>query len=131
MTVTENGLRVLIADDDDKVRSALRLLLEQRADTAVVAETGRAREVAALSAATQPNVILLDWELPGECHRLMHEIQATCPGAKIVALSARPESRREAMCCGSCCFVSKNDAPEVLITTLDNLIRDLALIKPL
>jgi DNA-binding NarL/FixJ family response regulator len=131
MTVTDTGLRVLIADDDEKVRSALRLLLDQRADAAVVAETGCAGEVAALGAATRSNVILLDWELSGECHRLMHEIHAACPGAKIVVLSARPESRKEALCCGGCCFVSKNDAPDVLITTLDTLIRDLSLLKPL
>ena len=58
-------MRVLVADDDVHVRSALRLLLEQESDVQVVGESTAAEELVDEIERSHPGVVLLDWELPG------------------------------------------------------------------
>lgn len=53
-------LRVLIADDDGRVRRALRALLKAEPDFAVVGEVATAREVCAATRALRPAVVVLD-----------------------------------------------------------------------
>ena len=58
-------MRVLLADDQPQVRSALRLLLEEEPGLSVVDEVVSAGELLSRVEVTCPDLILLDWELPG------------------------------------------------------------------
>lgn len=58
-------MRVLIADDRPQVRSALRLLLKQEPDVTVVGEAEDAEQALELAIGERPELVLLDWELPG------------------------------------------------------------------
>ncbi|WP_344484563.1 response regulator transcription factor [Nonomuraea monospora] len=58
-------IRVLIADDQDLVRGGLAALLGLEDDIEVVAEVGRGDEVRAATYEHDPDVILLDIEMPG------------------------------------------------------------------
>jgi DNA-binding NarL/FixJ family response regulator len=56
---------VLLADDQAKVRSALRLWLSRQAGIQILGEAVDATGVIDWIKAACPDVILLDWELPG------------------------------------------------------------------
>ncbi len=115
-------MRVMIADDDVQVRSALRLLLEQRQDAELAAEADSADEIIATASAIAPDVILLDWQLCGNDSRsLLRLLRYKYPDVAVIALSARPESKRCAIEAGACAFISKNDPPEVLQASMDSL----------
>jgi DNA-binding NarL/FixJ family response regulator len=58
-------LRVLIADDHLLFRDGLRTLLTAAPETEVVGEAGSGEEVIALSAHLQPDVIIMDLQMPG------------------------------------------------------------------
>ena len=58
-------IRLLIADDQELFRSALAALLALQEDFEVVASVGRGDEVAAAAREHQPDVALLDIEMPG------------------------------------------------------------------
>ncbi|HEY6406518.1 MAG TPA: response regulator transcription factor [Ktedonobacteraceae bacterium] len=58
-------LRVLIADDHLLFRDGLRTLLTAAPETEVVGEAGRGEEVIALAARLQPDVIIMDLQMPG------------------------------------------------------------------
>lgn len=106
-------MRVLVADDDIHVRSALRLLLEQEADVQVVGESTAAEELVDEIERSHPGVVLLDWELPGlRSNGLLAKLRVL---VRTIALSGRPEQRAEAMRCGVDAFVCKGDAPETLL----------------
>jgi DNA-binding NarL/FixJ family response regulator len=112
-------IRVLIVDDQTDVRDALRLLLQQTGIASIVGEAARAEDVNDVLSSLSPNVILLDWELadlPGQ--QALDRLRAGCPQARIIALSANPEARSEAMIAGADAFVSKGDPPEFLIRAL-------------
>ncbi len=120
-------MRILLADDEVNVRSALRLLLEQQPNVSVLNEAADADGLlAALAdpAAEPPDLILFDWELPGIAPAGgVARMRSLCPRARILALSGRPESYRAALAAGVDAFVSKGDPPERLVATLRILQR--------
>jgi DNA-binding NarL/FixJ family response regulator len=112
-------MRILLADEQAKVRSALRLLLEQEPGLAVVGDVANAEQLLALTHEKQPNLSIMDWKLPGrEAAALMSTLRESCPGVTLLVLSGRPEKRQEALAAGADAFVSKGDSPERLLTTL-------------
>ncbi|QBD80610.1 response regulator transcription factor [Ktedonosporobacter rubrisoli] len=57
-------VRIVLADDHPIVREGLRAVLETQPDFEVVAECGNGNEVVQASAKLQPDMILLDLEMP-------------------------------------------------------------------
>jgi DNA-binding NarL/FixJ family response regulator len=58
-------IRVLIADDQQLIRSGLRSLLERDDDIVVVAEAADGLQAVALAASERPDVVLMDVRMPG------------------------------------------------------------------
>ncbi len=113
-------MRVLVADDRKKVRLALRLLLEQRRDSGVIGEAIDGKGLILQAASMQPDLLLLDWDLPGfEASALFPRLLLACPGLYVIALSSRPEVRSVALAAGANDFVSKTDPPETLMQAID------------
>lgn len=112
-------MRILLADDQKKVCSALQLLLGLEPGVEIVGETAEARHLLQQVEQTLPDVILLDWELPGfSPNGLLHRLHALFPGLKVIALSGRPEARQAALEAGVDAFVSKCDPPDRLLAAL-------------
>jgi two-component system response regulator DesR len=112
-------VRVLLADDQPRVRSALRLLLDQQPGIEVVAETAEAEGLLSQVEDTRPDLILLDWELPGlSVNGWFSSLRACHPDLKVIVLSGRPEARRAALSTGADAFVSKVEPPEHLLEAL-------------
>jgi DNA-binding NarL/FixJ family response regulator len=114
-------MRILLADDEAKVRSALKLLLEQDSDLWVMDETADAKGLLAHVKAECPDVVLLDWELPGLQGNVPSTLGTLCPQVLLIALSGRPEARKKALSAGADAFVSKGDPPERLLAVLADL----------
>lgn len=57
--------KVLIADDEPLARERIRRLIDELPDFSVCAEAADGNEVLALTAATSPDVVLLDIRMPG------------------------------------------------------------------
>ena len=104
-------IRLLLADDQALVRGALAALLDLEPDLTVVAEVGRGDLVASAVAEHQPDVALLDVEMPG-----MDGIAATTaakasrPGTRVLIVTTfgRPGFVRRAMRAGADGFVVKD-----------------------
>lgn len=78
-------VRLVLADDEQLVRSGLRLILEAEDDIEVVGEAGDGAEAVALTRRLDPDVVLMDVQIPG-----MNGIEAT---REIVALGREDSSR--------------------------------------
>lgn len=108
--------RVLLADDNDQLRAALALLLETRLHAQIVAEARSMGELCAGLAATHPEVVVLDWELPGEpVTGRVEALRAAEPGVRVIVTSARPESAAAALAARADAFVNKADPPETIL----------------
>jgi two-component system response regulator DesR len=106
-------IRILLADDQALVRSALAALLELEEDFEVVAEVGRGDEVVGAVRHHQPDVALLDIEMPGlDGLAAAAALQREAPDCRVAILTTfgRPGYLRRAMESGALGFVVK-DAP--------------------
>jgi DNA-binding NarL/FixJ family response regulator len=118
--MNDEQMRVLIADDQPQVCSALRLLLMQEPDIAIVGEAEDVEQTLEQVAEQRPDLVLLDWELPGQNgDSALIELRTVRPGLVVIALSGRPEARRAALAAGADAFVSKGDPPERLLAVVD------------
>jgi DNA-binding NarL/FixJ family response regulator len=114
-------MKILLADDQLQVRSALRLLIEQETRAEIVGEAETIEGLLHHSPTPLPEAILLDWELPGlSPSNDLLLIRQTYPSAQIVAMSSQPEARQVALGAGADAFVCKGDPPETLLAVLDD-----------
>lgn len=106
-------MRILLADDEPSVCSALRLLFEQEPDVEVV---GEVREAAALSdwlSGGCADLCIVDWELPGlPAGDRQPAVRALRRYLKLVAISGRLGTRAQALAAGVDGFISKTEPPE-------------------
>lgn len=119
-------MRVLLADDQIWLRSAMRLLLEEEPSIEIVAEVSEVDSLLTRSQIIHPDLILLDWELPGlktlSAHKaLIKMLRANDPAVRIIALSGHPEAGRSALAAGADSFVSKTEPPEHLLEALNQV----------
>ena len=106
-------IRVLLAEDQSMVRGALATLLELEPDIEVVAQVGRGDEVVVAALEAEPDVALLDIEMPGMSGlEAAERMAAELPGCRVLILTTfgRPGYLRRAMQGGAAGFVLK-DAP--------------------
>jgi two-component system, NarL family, response regulator DesR len=106
-------IRLLLADDQELIRSALAVLLGLEDDFEVVATVGRGDEVVDAARAHRPDVALLDIDMPGidglaAAGALAHEVPEC--RSLILTTFGRPGYLRRAMESGAWGFVVK-DAP--------------------
>jgi len=109
-------IRVLIADDEGMIRSALAALLRLEADIEVVAECSDGEQAVAEALRTTPDVCLLDLEMPcldgvEVAARLTRALPTRCI---VITRHARPGVLRRALAAGVSGFLPKSrDAAEV------------------
>jgi DNA-binding NarL/FixJ family response regulator len=113
-------MRILIVDDKLQVRSALRLLLEHEPGLSVVGEADSVAGLLVQVGAVLPDLVLLDWQLPGlDAAELVPYLRALRPGMLIAALVGLPTSGGEATAFADT-VVSRLDPPERILAALAN-----------
>jgi DNA-binding NarL/FixJ family response regulator len=112
-------MQILVADDQPKVRLALRLLLEQESGLTVVAEAAEADGLLAQVGLTRPDLVLLDWGLSGGAEgEQLSALRRAFPGVAVIVLSAQPGAEEFALAIGADAFVSKGEPAEELLTAI-------------
>ena len=110
-------IRVLIADDENLLRMALGALRDLEDSIEVVAQATNGTEAVEMTAEFDPDVVLLDLEMPGlDGIDAAIEILAQRPGQAIILLTrhARPGVLRRALKAGIRGFLGKTVDPERL-----------------
>jgi two-component system NarL family response regulator len=125
--------RVLLADDHQLFREALRMLLEKEPDIEVVGETGDGTEVPRLVREKAADVVCMDVRMPGmngveTTRRLMN---GSYP-VKIIGLSAHPDHQYvvDMIRAGAAGYVTKSEAGNELIRAIRNVGRNRVYLCP-
>jgi DNA-binding NarL/FixJ family response regulator len=108
-------MRILIADNDLRVRAALHVLLAEQDETITVGECADLEGLVRQIQDFQPHLVLLDWELPGRPAAAFLLARAHTARPKLIVLSTHLETRAAALGIGADGFVYKADPPEALL----------------
>ena len=125
--LTSSPIKVLIIDDHPGVREGLKNLLSAEKDLLVVGEAGSGAEAIELVATQNPDILLLDMELPdirGDIvMRHIHDMQ---PDMKVLAVSSY--SDRDyilgMMRHGAAGYITKDEVPTMLMNAIRKIVKD-------
>ncbi len=109
--------RVLVVDDHEMFSDALAMLLHRQPDVVLVGSARDAEEALSLLG-TEPDVVLMDLDLPGvDGIQATRQIRLAAPGTKVVVLTAMedPELIADALAAGACGYVPKTRAVDELM----------------
>jgi DNA-binding NarL/FixJ family response regulator len=117
-SVGDTMITILLADDHAVVRSGIRDFLSQDNQIRIVAETGNGDQALALAQALQPDVLVLDIQMPGKTGiEVTHVARAGGSRAGILILTAYDDEPfvMGALQAGANGYVLKTAEPEELI----------------
>jgi DNA-binding NarL/FixJ family response regulator len=118
-------MRVLLADHHSQVRWALRTAIKEEPGLVVVGEVLESETLLSQAQALRPDLILLEWELPGRpLEEVLSTLHALNNGCQVFILSRQPECETAALEAGADAFISKATAPEELLVALRTLASD-------
>jgi two-component system, NarL family, response regulator DesR len=126
-------IRVLLAEDQAMVRGALEALLALEGDIEVVAQAARGDEVLPAALAAQPDVALLDIEMPGgDGLTAAEELRDQLPACRVIILTTfgRTGYLRRAMEGGAAGFLLKDAPAAELATAIRRVVRGERVVDP-
>jgi DNA-binding NarL/FixJ family response regulator len=122
----EEMIRVALVEDNDVFREALELLLGLRPDMEVVASVADGMEAARVVAEIRPDVVLMDYRLPG-----IDGVQATravldaSPDMAVVCLTAdaNPREREALVQAGAVDCLEKDEGLDAIVEAIRRAAR--------
>jgi two-component system response regulator NreC len=115
--------RILIADDRESMRIALRALIRMRPDWQICGEANDGREVVAKAAELQPDLVVLDFKMPiANGIKAGSEISRSMPSVPIVmyTLYITPELEIAAKLAGIRQVIGKEDGGKYLLSAIES-----------
>jgi DNA-binding NarL/FixJ family response regulator len=91
-SMSNDTIRVLLADDHSMVREGLRLLLRLASDIAIIGEAADGATTVMLAQRFTPHVVVLDLDMPGSDGVMaLRELQRTAPDVRVLILTMHAE----------------------------------------
>jgi two-component system response regulator DesR len=112
---------VLIVDDMSQVRQDLRTLLDLSEDIEIVGEAANGLEAVGQVASLQPDVVLLDLEMPVlDGYQAASQIKALYPSCRVIALTVHGHDAalQKALHAGVDSFLVKGTPIEMLLQAI-------------
>jgi len=130
---TTGPISIVLADDQAMLRGALAALLDLEPDMSVVGVAGDGDEAIRVVAATQPDVCLMDIQMPGrDGIEATVAIRAASPATRVIVVTtfARPGYLRAALDAGAAGFVVKDASVEHLADAVRRVHAGLRVVDP-
>lgn len=133
--MVDSRIRVLIADDQENVRGAFRIILDAEPDIVVVAEAANGADAVDQARHLKPDVVLADIRMPKldglEVTRLLAGSHAATPIPVVVVTTFDlDEYVHTALRHGACGFVLKRSSPSLLVEAVRAAAAGDALVSP-
>ncbi|MFH9865151.1 response regulator [Streptomyces lydicus] len=130
-------VRVLLADDQEMVRTALRLVIDRREDLSVVGESSDGEQAVSHASELQPDVVLMDVRMPGmtgveATRRITTSWPGPGPAPRVLVLTTfdLDEYVHAALRAGAAGFLLKNSPPDQLTHAIRTAAAGEAVLAP-
>lgn len=126
-------IRLVLADDEARLRRGLRVLLESDGGIRVVAEAGHGDELLGAVHAHSPDVVLIDVQMPGKDGlAALRELRSRPdpPVSAVLTTFDLDDYVAEALQLGAQGFLLKDSEPEVLVRAVLDLAAGGAVLDP-
>lgn len=128
------SIRVVIADDQELVRTGFRVILSAEPDIEVVGEAGDGRQAVEVTRQSKPDIVLMDIRMPVldglEATRRIASGSDTAPRVLILTTFDLDEYVYEALRSGASGFLLKDNPADQLITAIHVIASGEALLAP-
>lgn len=130
-------LRILIAEDHPIIRYGLRQILATAKEPLAVDDAVNSDEVLDKTAKSDYDLLLLDVTMPGKPGKngfeVLSQLRIKRPELKVLALNMHPEEEEYAMeilRAGACGYLTKDSAPEELLTAVNRVAHGEKYVSP-
>ncbi len=120
------AISIAIADDHPLFRQALSVILKQHLGSVDLLEANDINELKALLATNQPELILLDLNIPhANGFEALIELKQNSPKVPVVLISGQEDDTtiNKAIELGASAFLAKSASPNTMIDTVSKVIR--------
>ena len=120
-------MNILITDDHANVRRALKELLVDEFPDAHFTEASNGDEALALLFGAQPDVMLLDINMPGRSgFEVLKDVNHIYPSLPVIMVSVQSESQYALRClrAGAAEYINKNSASEELVPAVMKIMEN-------
>lgn len=129
---------ILIADDQSLIRTALATMLDLEPDLTVVGQADSCGQAVTVAQATQPDVVLLDVQMPAGGLRVadgidaLPQLLAAAPDARVMVVTTfgRPGYLRRALEAGAFGFMVKDTPVDRLVEAIRRIALGLRVVDP-
>lgn len=114
-------IKVAIVDDHPFFRQGVREVLSEEPDIEVIAESGDGEEALGLLTEVQPNVVLMDVNLPNmNGMQITQKLKNRCPNVNVIILTAYDDEEQiyRAIRIGASAYFAKDVDPHQLLDTV-------------
>jgi DNA-binding NarL/FixJ family response regulator len=126
-------MNILIADDHANVRRGLREILLDAFSGAHFSEASNGDEVLAQLVDSQPDVLLLDINMPGRSgFEVLKDVKHSYSHLPVIMVSVQTESQYALRClrAGASEYINKNSASEELVPAIRKVMKSDAAFEP-
>lgn len=119
----ERRRRVLVVDDEPDIRTLVRFALEGAFD---VTEAVDGASALALAAGSMPDLVVLDWQMPGMTGpEVLTSLGQSNPNVPVIMLTAALSADNGGLAgiFGAAAFIAKPFSPAALLETAERLVR--------
>lgn len=129
----DRPIRILLTEDHDVMRAALRSLLDAREELQVVGEADNGREMMTMIGKTTPDVVVMDINMP-ELNGIeaTRQLCASHPHIKVLGLSVHMNGRMvsEMLAAGAMGYVPKSSAASELLEAIRTVMKGKMYVSP-
>jgi two-component system response regulator NreC len=129
-----SGLRVVLADDHEMIRSGLRALVDSSVDIEVVGEARDGEEACQRARDLRPDVLVMDVSMPRmDGAAATERVTRECPGVRVIALTAHDDRAHltRLLQAGAAGYVLKRSAPDELVRAIRTVAAGGTYVDPL
>lgn len=120
-------VKVMIADDHALIRRIVREVVEKENDLEIIAEARDGNEAEEQAIQTQPDVVLMDLDMPGcDGFEATERVLARSPHSRVVIFTASSKEQYafHALQLGAIGYITKDIEPDGLVNAIRSAARD-------